>query len=106
MSKINIYNEKEIEVLKEGGKILYTILKILEKETLENVSTKSLDTRARELCTEYKVIPAFLNYTPGGADRPFPGSLCISVNHEVVHGIPNEKPKILKKGTLLHLIWV
>ena len=39
MSKINIYNEKEIEVLKEGGGILYKILKILEKETLENVST-------------------------------------------------------------------
>jgi methionyl aminopeptidase len=103
MSKINTYNEKEIEILKEGGGILYTILKTLEKETLENISTKSLDVRARDLCVQYKVVPAFLNYTPGGADRPFPGSLCISVNHEVVHGIPNEKPCILKKGDVVTL---
>jgi methionyl aminopeptidase len=103
MSKINIYTQKEIDILKEGGNILYKILKILEKETLENVSTKSLDIRARDLCVENNVIPAFLNYTPGGAKRPFPGSLCISVNHEIVHGIPNEKPRILKKGDVVTL---
>lgn len=103
MSKINIYTQKEIEILREGGKILYTILKTLEKETLENVSTKSLDIRARDLCTKNNAIPAFLNYTPGGASRPFPGAICISVNHEVVHGIPNEKPRILKKGDVVTL---
>ncbi len=103
MSKINIYSEKEIEILREGGKILHTILKTLEKETLENVSTKDLDIRAKELCIENNAIPAFLNYTPGGAKRPFPGAICISVNHEVVHGIPNEKPKILKKGDVVTL---
>lgn len=103
MSKIIIYNEKEIEILKEGGKILYTILKTLEKETLENVSTKYLDIIAKELCVENNAIPAFLNYKPGGAPRPFPASICISVNHEVVHGIPNEKPKILKKGDVVTL---
>ena len=103
MSKINIYTEKEIEILKEGGKILYTILQTLKNETLENVSTKSLDTRAKDLCIQNNAIPAFLNYTPGGAPRPFPGSICISVNHEVVHGIPNEKPRILKKGDVVTL---
>ncbi len=103
MSKINIYTEKEIEVLKEGGKILYTILHKLKDETLENVSTKDLNTRAYNMCIENNAIPAFLNYTPGGAPRPFPGSVCISVNHEVVHGIPNEKPRILKKGDVVTL---
>lgn len=103
MSKIIIYTEKEIEILKEGGKILYTILHTLKDETLENVSTKDLDTRARGLCIEHNAIPAFLNYTPGGAPRPFPGSICISVNHEVVHGIPNEKPRVLKKGDVVTL---
>ncbi len=103
MSKINTYKESEIEILKEGGKILYKILNILEKETLENTSTKDLDKRAYDLCLENDAIPAFLNYTPHGADRAFPASICISVNHEVVHGIPNEKPRILKKGDVVTL---
>ena len=103
MAKINIYNEKEIDILREGGRILYTILQTLKNETVENVSTKDLDKRAYGLCIENEASPAFLNYTPGGASRPFPGSICISVNHEVVHGIPNEKPKVLKKGDVVTL---
>lgn len=103
MSKINIYTEKEIANLHEGGKILYTILHSVKDFALEGVSTKTLDDKSKELCSEYGVIPAFLNYTPGGAPRPFPGSMCISVNHEVVHGIPNEKPRILKKGDVVTL---
>ncbi len=103
MAKINIYNKKEIEILRDGGRILHTILQILKAETLENVSTKDLDKRAYDLCIENEALPAFLNYTPGGALRPFPGSVCISVNHEVVHGIPNEKPKVLKKGDVVTL---
>jgi methionyl aminopeptidase len=103
MSKINIYNEKEIAILREGGAILASILRTLEAEALEGVSTKDLNIRAHDLCIENNAIPAFLNYTPGGADRPFSGSICISVNHEVVHGIPNEKPRILKKGDVVTL---
>ena len=103
MAKINIYNEKEIDILREGGRILYTILQTLKNETVENVSTKDLDKRAYGLCIENEASPAFLNYTPGGASRPLPGSICISVNHEVVHGIPNEKPKVLKKGDVVTL---
>lgn len=103
MVKINLYTEKEIEALKEGGKILYNILHKIKEITQEGVSTKDLDIKARELCVENDVIPAFFNYTPNGVSRPFPGSLCISVNHEVVHGIPNEKPRILKKGDVVTL---
>ncbi len=103
MSKVNTYTEKEIEILREGGRILYSILRRLEEETKENVSTKDLDTLAHNLCIENNATPAFLNYTPQGAKRAFPGSICISVNHEVVHGIPNEKPKILKKGDVVIL---
>lgn len=103
MARVNVYNEKEIQILKEGGRILASILTRLEKEALENVSTRDLDKMAYDLCLENNAEPAFLNYTPHGADRAFPASVCISVNHEVVHGIPNEKPKVLKKGDVVTL---
>lgn len=103
MARVNIYNEKEIKILKEGGEKLFSILNTLKEEALENVSTKDLDKRAYDLCLENNAEPAFLNYTPHGADRAFPASICISVNHEVVHGIPNEKARILKKGDVVTL---
>jgi len=103
MAKINIYTEKEIEILREGGVVLCNILHTIKELAQENVSTKDLNDKALKLCHENKVTPAFLNYTPGGAPRPFPGTMCISVNHEVVHGIPNEKPRILKKGDVVTL---
>jgi methionyl aminopeptidase len=46
---------------------------------------------------------AFLNYKPKGARRPFPASLCVSINDEIVHGIPNEHPKILKEGDIVSI---
>ena len=47
--------------------------------------------------------PAFLNYRPYGAKRPYPASLCVSVNDEIVHGIPNEDGKILKEGDIVKI---
>ena len=47
--------------------------------------------------------PSFLHYRPHGAPRPYPAALCVSVNDEVVHGIPNEKKKILKDGDIVSL---
>lgn len=100
---ITIYSENEIDRLRVGGRFLAEILQTLKTETVAGVSTLDLNTRALELCEKIGAIPAFLNYTPHGADRPFPGALCISVNEEVVHGIPNENPKILKNGDVVVL---
>lgn len=100
---ITIYTENEVSRLRVGGRYLAEILQILKTETVSGVSTLDLNTRALELCALKEVVPAFLNYTPAGADRPFPGALCISVNEEVVHGIPNENPKILKDGDVVVL---
>ena len=47
--------------------------------------------------------PAFLHYKPAGAERPYPASLCVSINDEIVHGIPNESEKILKEGDIVSL---
>ncbi|NQV87983.1 MAG: type I methionyl aminopeptidase [Parcubacteria group bacterium] len=100
---ITIKTKEEIEVLREGGKRLAKILKVVSRVVAPGVSTKELDDLARKLTTEKGDTPAFLNYQPWGAKRPYPASLCVSINDEVVHGIPNEEPKILKNGDIISL---
>lgn len=100
---ITIYSKAEIDILREGGAILATILNALKAKTKEGISTAELDQECLKLCTEHNAKPAFLNYTPQGAKKPFPGSLCISINEEVVHGIPNQNPRTLKKGDVVVL---
>jgi methionyl aminopeptidase len=102
-SAITIYTEDEISRLREGGVLLGFILQALKKETVSGISTATLNDIALKLCLEKHAQPAFLGYTPAGAKRPFPGALCISVNDEVVHGIPNENPKILTTGDVVVL---
>lgn len=100
---ITIKTQEEIAILREGGKRLAFILSELEKMVAPGVSTKALDDRARELALEGGDQPSFLNYQPDGAKRPYPASLCVSINDEVVHGIPNEHPRDLKDGDIVSL---
>lgn len=96
-----VKTEEERDVLREGGRRLAEIRDILAEKTVEGVSTAELDALAYELCTRDGDSPAFLNYTPVGAPRPFPASLCISVNDVVVHGIPTENPVVIQNGDLV-----
>ncbi len=100
---ITIKKKEEIEILKEGGKRHAFILKEIAKAALPGVSTAALNDLAEKLITEKGDTPAFLHYKPYGAKRPYPASLCVSVNDEIVHGIPNEGPKILKDGDIVSL---
>lgn len=88
---ILIKTEKEIEQLRIGGAITAAILQKLASAVIPGVTTASIDALAYSLITDAGCIPAFLNYTPVGADRPFPASVCISINDEVVHGIPGDR---------------
>lgn len=99
---IIIKTPEEIEILREGGKRLATVLYKVKDMVAPGVSTKDLDTYAEKLIREMGDVPAFLNYRPEGADYPFPASLCTSVNDEVVHGIPNPD-KILKEGDIISI---
>ena len=101
MSKIK--TEAEIKILKEGGKKLAGILKAVAKETKPGVSTWFLNEKTKSLIDKAGAKAAFLNYVPEGAMRPYPAVICISVNEEIVHGIPNENPKILKAGDIVKL---
>ncbi len=99
---IIIKTKEEIEILREGGKRLATILYKVKDMVAPGVSTKDLDAYAFNLIKEGGDFPAFLNYRPEGAETPFPASLCVSVNSEVVHGIPS-KEKILQEGDIVSI---
>lgn len=99
---IIIKTPKEIETLREGGRHLASVLYALKDKVAPGVSTKDLDSYALKLIREMGDEPAFLNYRPAGAKTPFPASLCVSVNDEVVHGIPSST-RILKEGDIVSL---
>ena len=99
---IIIKTSKEIEILREGGRRLAFVLNKVAGKVAPGVSTWELDQYAEKLITEMGDFPAFLNYRPEGALSPYPASLCVSVNDEVVHGIP-KKDKILKEGDIVSI---
>ena len=100
---IRIKSAEEIEILKIGGARHAFILRELAKMVVLGVSTLDLENAARNLLAEQGDIGAFLNYKPHGAPRPYPAVLCVSVNDEIVHGIPNELPRILQEGDVVSL---
>ncbi len=93
---VSVKSKREIELMREAGRILGTVLNDLEKEVKPGVSTWHIDKIGEEMIRSYNCIPSFLGY--GG----FPGSICVSVNEQVVHGIPSKKT-ILKEGDIVSL---
>ena len=100
---ITIKSEDEIEVMREGGRRLAFILQEVAKAVKPGVSTEDLNELANNLAEERGDIPSTLNYKPKGAKRAYPASICVSINNEIVHGIPNENPKILNEGDIVSL---
>jgi methionyl aminopeptidase len=88
---IKLKSPQEIQALREGGHRLATIVAKTIERVAEGVTTRSLDEYAQSLTREYGDTPAFLGYKPYGHKTAFPGMLCISVNEEVVHGLPGDR---------------
>ena len=80
----------------EAGKILERVHNELEKALRPGMSTKDIDTLGEEIIRSYGCIPSFLNY------NGYPASICVSVNQEVVHGIP-DKHRIIQEGDIVSL---
>lgn len=100
----SIKTPEEIARLRVAGKRLASILKMLGVMVGPGISARALNNRAEKLIRDGGDVPAFLHYTPEGATRPYPATVCVSVNDEVVHGIPNERPeKIFKEGDIVGL---
>ena len=98
---IKIKTPDQIEMLAASGAILASVMKIITSEAREGVRFSDLDKKAEELMRKSGAEPAFLNYKPGGADKPYPASICTSLNDVVVHGLPSNRK--LKSGDILKL---
>ncbi len=90
-----IKSDEEIVIMRKCGKILAAILDKLRAEVRPGIKTGQLDIIMAEESKKRGVIPSFKNY------RGFPANLCVSVNDEIVHGIPGER--ILQEGDIVSL---
>lgn len=97
---IRLKSAKEIEILREGGKILARILRELSEQVKPGVTSREIDEMARELIKKYDVKSSFLGYK-SGSHAPYPGVTCVSVNEGVVHGIPGKR--IFQEGDIVGL---
>ena len=93
---IHLKSGKEIEIMKGASRIVAEILLELKQHVSEGATTADLDRIAEDLTFKKKATPAFKGY------RGFPASICISVNNEVVHGIPSPK-RVLRNGDVVGL---
>jgi methionyl aminopeptidase len=97
----NIKSEHETAQMREAGRLASEVLDYITPFVKPGVTTGRLD----QLCHDYivevqKAIPACLNYAPPG-HRPYPKSICTSVNHQVCHGVPGDK--VLRHGDIVNI---
>lgn len=93
---IELKSKEDIEIMRKGGRILARIFKDIENEIKEGVTTYDLARKVEQLMKEYKVKPAFKGY------RGYPEVICVSINEEIVHGIPH-KNKYIKSGDIISI---
>ncbi len=92
---ITIKTPREIELLRKAGNIVYRTHKYLQQFIKEGITTDELNNLAHKFILEQDATPSFLNYDG------YPKSICVSVNEQVVHGIPSDYK--LKKGDLVSI---
>ena len=93
---ITLRSKREIELLREAGKIVAETHAVLREAVKPGVSTWELDQLAYQTIIKHRAIPSFLNY------NGFPGSICASRNEIIVHGIPSKK-EILEEGDIISI---
>ena len=93
---VTIKSQREIELMRHAGKLLGQTLKQLEEAVRPGMSTWELNQIGEEIIRGYGCIPSFLNY------NGYPASICISLNDEVVHGIPR-KDFIIQEGDIVSM---
>jgi methionyl aminopeptidase len=90
-----IKSNRELALMREAGRIVAITLANLKETIKPGITTADLDTLAYEIVTKHGARPSFLGY------RGFPASLCVSINEELVHGIPG--PRALEEGDIVSM---
>ena len=93
---ISIKNPEEIELMKEAGRILAITHEELKKAIKPGITRYDIDKLGEEVIRSYGCTPSFLNYCG------YPASICVSINEEVVHGIPS-RTRYIKEGDIVSL---
>ena len=93
---ITIKNEHEIALMRESGRLLALVHEEMRKELKEGMTTKDIDQICETMIRDFGCIPNFLNY------QGFPAYVCVSINDEVVHGIPSKK-RYIQNGDIVSL---
>ncbi len=97
---IPLKTDRELELMREANRIVAVILAELEERVRPGVSTLELDAWAEARIRSLKAVPAFKGYGGRSGARPFPATLCTSVNQQVVHGIPSAAV-VLSEGDII-----
>jgi methionyl aminopeptidase len=93
---ISIKSAREIELMTEAGRILEIVHEELAKALKPGMTTYEIDRIGEEVIRSHGCVPSFLNY------NGYPASICVSINNEVVHGIPSKK-RIIREGDIVSL---
>ncbi len=94
---VTIKRPEEIATMRRAGLVLAGILEVIEAELRPGVTTGALDRIAETMMRDAGAVPSFKGY---GSNPPFPGSICASINDEVVHGIPSTK-RVINDGDIV-----
>jgi methionyl aminopeptidase len=99
---ITIKSEREIELMREAGSLVAQVLDLLQGEIRSGMTTKELDEMSEQFIRDHHAVPSFLNYVPKGETDviPYPATLCVSINEEVVHGVPSPK-RVIQEGDIV-----
>ncbi len=98
--KIPIKKKKEISKMHDAGRLVAECFAILEESVTAGISLKELDQKVERYLKRRGAKPLYRGYKGSANERPpFPGVICASVNHEICHGIPNER--VLKNGDIV-----
>ena len=100
---VTIKSKKEVEQMREACRITALVYEVLEKEIHAGMSTLELDKIAEQIIREHGAVPAQKGYPSGiKGVPPFPATLCVSVNDEVIHGIPSKRT-IIQEGDVVSI---
>jgi methionyl aminopeptidase len=97
---ITIKSKDELKIMREAGRVVAETLQVLVEMVKPGTNVLELDEAVRREYSRRKVVPTFLGYPPG-SKTPFPATVCVSINDEIVHGIPRDY--VMKDGDIVSI---